>query len=92
MSQPPSHPAPSASVLVAFLDRGAPYRGRWLITADADGQAYAACHELEARVIDQRQLHSVIEVRRFSSHLILHGWSPQEVEGQHGYRLLGLGR
>jgi hypothetical protein len=88
---------PSAAPLLAFLDRGAPYRGRWLIYADGSGSAYAACHELheranQVRVLDQRRLESMIEARRFSSHLILHGWSPDVLEPDQGYRLLGLGR
>ena len=86
-------PAP----LVSFLDRGAPYRGRWRIYAAGSGGGYAACHELQEqtnamKVVDQRQLGSVIEARRFSSHLILHGWTPDVVEPDQGYRLLGLGR
>ena len=90
---PDISPAP----LVSFLDRGAPYRGRWLIYAAGNGERYAACHELrertnEMRVLDQRQLDSVIEARRFSSHLILHGWTPDVVHADHGYRVLGLGR
>ena len=44
------------------------------------------------RVVDQRPLESVIEARRFSSHLILHGWTPDVVEPDQGYRVLGLGR
>ena len=87
----------SPAPLVSFLDRGAPYRGRWLIYAAGNGASYAACHEVherpnQRRVVDQRQLDSVIEVRRFSSHLILHGWTPDVVEADQGYRVLGLGR
>lgn len=94
---PDLSPAPESAPLVSFLDRGAPYRGRWLIYAAGSGGRYAACHELQERanamrVVDQRQLDSVIEARRFSSHLILHGWTPDVVEPDQGYRVLGLGR
>ena len=89
--------AAPAAPLVSFLDRGAPYRGRWLIYASEIGGGYAACHELREQanqitVLDQRQLESVMEARRFSSHLILHGWTPDQVHADHGYRVLGLGR
>ena len=90
-------PAAPPAPVVSFLDRGAPYRGRWLIYASGNGGSYAACHELHEQrnqitVLDQRQLDSVIEARRFSSHLILHGWTPDVVEADQGYRVLGLGR
>ena len=89
--------APQSAPLVSFLDRGAPYRGRWLIYAAGNGASYAACHEVleqpdQIRILDQRPLDSVIEARRFSGHLILHGWTPDLVQADHGYRVLGLGR
>ena len=91
------NPALAPAPLVSFLDRGAPYRGRWRIYAAGSGGEYAACHELQERanamkVLDQRRLESVVEARRFSSHLILHGWTPDVVEPGQGYRVLGLGR
>ena len=93
----PVHPETSPAPLLSFLDRGAPYRGRWLIYTAADSGAYDACQEVGersnlTRVVDQRRLNSMIEARRFTSHLILHGWSPDLVQVDHGYRLLGLGR
>ena len=80
--------------LVSFCDRQAPYRGHWVIYAAAGPGGYAACHELSdrgepLRVVEQRLLTSAIEARRFSIHLMLHGWTPEQVNGDQGYTLLG---
>jgi len=80
--------------LVSFCDRQAPYRGTWVIYA-ADGHgAFAACHELDdrgepLRVLEERRLASTMEARRFTIHLMLHGWTPEQVNGDQGYALLG---
>jgi hypothetical protein len=39
--------------------------------------------------LEARDLESILEARRFSTHLILHGWSPEVIEGERGYRVLG---
>lgn len=90
MPVPFSHPR-----LVCFHDRLAPYRGHWVIYARNDSGRYAACHELAeqhqtVRVLESRELSSILEARRFSSHLILHGWSPEVIQQQQGYSVLGV--
>jgi hypothetical protein len=79
--------------LVSFNDHLAPYRGSWVIYAASSPGRFAACHEFQdpgqaLRVLEQRQLNSTLEARRFSSHLILHGWSPDEIHQEQGYSLL----
>lgn len=80
--------------LLSFRDQGAPYRGHWVIYATSHVGTYAACHELsedsrELRVLEQRQLDSAAAAKRFSAHLILHGWTPELINAEQGYRLLG---
>jgi hypothetical protein len=80
--------------LVRFHDRHAPYRGLWVIYAQSTTGRYAACHELQdqhepLRVLEARELDSILEARRFSTHLMLHGWSPEVIEGEWGYKVLG---
>jgi hypothetical protein len=80
--------------LVRFHDRLAPYRGCWVIYAHSTTGRYSACHELQdqhqpLQVLEARDLESILEARRFSTHLILHGWSPEVIEGERGYRVLG---
>jgi hypothetical protein len=82
--------------LLSFSDHGAPYRGHWVIYASGQAEGYAACHEVSEhghslQVVEQRQLPNALEARRFSTHLILHGWTPDEVLSDHGYSLLGAG-
>ncbi|MBM5788721.1 MAG: hypothetical protein ACKOCA_04630 [Vulcanococcus sp.] len=82
--------------LLSFSDHGAPYRGHWVIYAAGQADSYAACHELceqgqSLQVVEQRQLPNALEARRFSTHLILHGWTPDEVHSDQGYSLLGAG-
>ena len=84
-----SHPR-----LVSFHDRLAPYRGHWVIYAQDQSGRYAACHELcehqqPMRVLESRELDSILEARRFSTHLILHGWSPEVIQAEQGYSVLG---
>ena len=80
--------------LVSFHDRLAPYRGCWVIYALITTGRHSACHELQdqhqaLQVLEARDLGSILEARRFSTHLILHGWSPEVIEGERGYRVLG---
>jgi hypothetical protein len=80
--------------LVRFSDPQAPYRGAWVFYSASHLGAYAACHELldqgqPMRVIEQRDLQNLMDARRFSQHLILHGWSPQIINSEQGYRLIG---
>lgn len=80
--------------LVCFHDRLAPYRGHWVIYAQSQSGRYAACHELleqqkPPRVLESRHLDSILEARRFSTHLILHGWSPEVIQAEQGYSVLG---
>ncbi|MBM5807472.1 MAG: hypothetical protein FJ056_07240 [Cyanobacteria bacterium M_surface_10_m2_179] len=80
--------------LVCFHDRLAPYRGSWVIYAQNQGGRYAACHELleqeqPLRVLESRQLDSILEARRFTTHLILHGWSPEVIQPEQGYSVIG---
>ena len=82
--------------LLSFSDHGAPYRGHWVIYASSQTDGYAACHEMREQghglqVVEQRQLPNALEARRFSTHLILHGWTPDEVWSDQGYSLLGAG-
>jgi hypothetical protein len=82
--------------LLSFSDHGAPYRGHWVIYASSQADGYAACHEMREQghglqVVEQRQLPNALEARRFSTHLILHGWTPDEVWSDQGYSLLGAG-
>ena len=82
--------------LLRFSDHGAPYRGHWVIYAASQADGYAACHEVNEhghapQVVEQRQLPNALEARRFSTHLILHGWTPDEVLSDQGYSLLGAG-
>ena len=82
--------------LLSFSDHGAPYRGHWVIYASSQAECYAACHEMREQghglqVVEQRQLPNALEARRFSTHLILHGWTPDEVWSDQGYSLLGAG-
>jgi hypothetical protein len=82
--------------LLSFSDHGAPYRGHWVIYASSQANVYAACHEVSEQghslhVVEQRQLSTALEARRFSTHLILHGWTPDEVHSDQGYTLLGAG-
>lgn len=81
--------------LLRFSDPKADYRGIWVFYDANDLGAYSACHELLAhgepmRVVEQRELQSLLEARRFSQHLILHGWSPQVIHSELGYRLIGF--
>lgn len=78
-----------------FSDPQAPYRGAWVFYSASYLGSYAACHELldqgkPMRVIEQRDLQNLVDARRFSKHLILHGWSPQVINSEQGYRLLGI--
>ncbi len=80
--------------LVRFSDPQAPYRGAWSLYCANNQGAYAACHELleqglGTRVVEQRDLQNLMDARRFSQHLILHGWSPQIISYEQGYRLIG---
>lgn len=83
--------------LVTFTDRGAPYRGSWVIQRSSiSSGTFLACHQLiehhkdqGMRLIEERQLASESEARRFSSHLMLHGWSPVCIHAQQGYGLVG---
>lgn len=84
----------TTSKLVCFQDRLAPYRGHWVIYAEEQTGRYAACHELKEelqpmRVVESRELESILEARRFSKHLILHGWSPEVIQAEVGYSVLG---
>lgn len=87
-------PSLSNPRLVCFHDHLAPYRGCWVIYAESSSGRYAACHEIDEqrqprRVLEARTLDSILEARRFSNHLILHGWSPEVIEAERGYRVLG---
>jgi hypothetical protein len=67
-----------------------------VIYASSQAEGYAACHEMREQghglqVVEQRQLPNALEARRFSTHLILHGWTPDEVWSDQGYSLLGAG-
>jgi len=87
---PFSHPC-----LLRFSDPKADYRGTWVFYDANHLGAYSACHELQTqgeplRVVEQRELQTLLEARRLSQHLILHGWSPQVIHSELGYRLIGF--
>jgi len=89
---------PSEARLVTFTDRGAPYRGSWVIQrSNISSAGFHACHQLvdqgqakATHMIEERQFTSVAEARRFSTHLMLHGWSPVCIHTQQGYGLVGV--
>ena len=90
MPTPFSHPC-----LLRFSDPKADYRGTWVFYDANHLGAYSACHELQTqgeplRVVEQRELQTLLEARRLSQHLILHGWSPQVIHSELGYRLIGF--
>jgi len=87
---PFSHPC-----LLRFSDPKADYRGTWVFYDANHLGAYSACHALQTqgeplRVVEQRELQTLLEARRLSQHLILHGWSPQVIHSELGYRLIGF--
>lgn len=69
----------SAEHYVALRDERAPYRGRWLICADSQGQFWAvhdaAMETDQSSVVEERLFPARHEASRFMRHLLLHGWS-----------------
>ena len=68
-----------AEQYIALRDERAPYRGRWLICGDGEGQFWAihdaALEPDHSAVVDQRLFSACHEASRFMRHLLLHGWS-----------------
>ena len=70
MPTPFSHPC-----LLRFSDPKADYRGTWVFYDANHLGAYSACHELQTqgeplRVVEQRELQTLLEARRLSQDLI----------------------
>jgi hypothetical protein len=68
-----------ADQYIALRDERAPYRGKWLICADAAGRFWAL-HDTAAEpektvVAETRQFQARLDASRFMRHLLLHGWS-----------------
>ena len=61
--------------LLRFSDPKADYRGIWVFYDANHLGAYSACHELQTqgepmRVVEQRELQTLLEARRLSQDLI----------------------
>ncbi len=64
---------------IALRDERAPYRGKWLICVDGQGQ-FRALHDSameadQSAVVEERLFSARLDASRFMRHLLLHGWS-----------------
>lgn len=69
--------------LLAFQDHQAPQRGSWVVYASQPERGFIACHEIEdgtktPRLLEQRTLDTLEELRQFAAQLNGLGWSAQQ--------------